>query len=56
MELFKRSSMELGGIEAEFVQENLTYSHKGTVRGLHYQKKPVLQGKLVTYLGSQDQF
>ncbi len=50
MELFKRSSMELGGIEAEFVQDNLSYSRKGTVRGLHYQKKPALQGKLVTCL------
>lgn len=50
MELFKRSSMELGGIKADFVQDNLSHSQKGTVRGLHYQKKPMLQGKLVTCL------
>lgn len=50
MELFKRSSMELGGIKADFVQDNLSHSQKGTVRGLHYQMKPMLQGKLVTCL------
>jgi dTDP-4-dehydrorhamnose 3,5-epimerase len=37
------------GIEARFVQDNLSFSHRGVVRGLHYQlQKP--QGKLVTVL------
>jgi len=50
MELFKSSDMKLDGITGEFVQENLSYSCKGTVRGLHYQMKPKMQGKLVTCL------
>jgi len=39
MELFKSSYMQLGGITGEFVQANLSYSRKATVRGLHYQMK-----------------
>ena len=36
------------GIEADFVQENLVYSaRRGTVRGLHFQRPPEEQGKLV---------
>jgi len=50
MELFKSSGMQFGGITGEFVQDNLSYSRKGTVRGLHYQMKPKMQGKLVTCL------
>jgi len=42
--------MKLDGITGEFVQDNLSYSCKGTVRGLHYQMKPKMQGKLVTCL------
>lgn len=30
-----------------FVQDNLSLSKKGVLRGLHYQKKPYEQGKLV---------
>ncbi len=31
----------------EFIQDNLSYSVKGTIRGLHYQKEPFTQAKLV---------
>ncbi len=31
----------------EFVQDNLSKSTKGVLRGLHYQKEPYAQGKLV---------
>tara|TARA_R110000824_G_scaffold52698_3_gene146388 strand:+ start:898 stop:1398 length:501 start_codon:yes stop_codon:yes gene_type:complete len=31
-----------------FVQDNLVYSEKDVLRGLHYQKGPNAQGKLVT--------
>lgn len=35
-----------GGIEADFVQENCSFSSKGTLRGIHYQvDRP--QGRLV---------
>ena len=37
------------GIDVRFVQDNLSFSRRGVVRGLHYQlQKP--QGKLVTVL------
>jgi len=36
------------GIEAEFVQDNHSYSaKKGVIRGLHYQAPPFAQSKLV---------
>lgn len=35
------------GINAEFVQDNQSFSQKGTLRGLHAQKAPFAQGKLV---------
>lgn len=36
------------GIECEFVQDNHSLSDKvGTVRGLHFQKPPAAQAKLV---------
>jgi dTDP-4-dehydrorhamnose 3,5-epimerase len=37
------------GIKDEFVQDNISHSAKGVVRGLHYQKKNA-QGKLVRAL------
>ncbi|EKE20645.1 MAG: dTDP-4-dehydrorhamnose 3,5-epimerase [uncultured bacterium] len=35
------------GITLPFVQDNLSSSAKGVLRGLHFQKKPFAQGKLV---------
>jgi dTDP-4-dehydrorhamnose 3,5-epimerase len=35
------------GIDKEFVQDNQSISHKGTIRGLHYQIGEYAQGKLV---------
>jgi dTDP-4-dehydrorhamnose 3,5-epimerase len=40
------------GIEAQFVQDNLSRSRHGTLRGLHYQK-PNAQGKLVSVLDGE---
>ena len=37
------------GIQETFVQDNLSFSRKGILRGLHYQK-PMQQGKLVQVL------
>lgn len=35
-------------ITCEFVQDNQSYSaHKGTIRGIHFQRHPVAQAKLV---------
>ncbi len=35
------------GVDAEFVQDNQSYSHKNALRGLHAQASPYAQGKLV---------
>lgn len=36
-----------------FVQDNLSYSRRGTLRGLHFQAPPYAQGKLVTVIKGQ---
>lgn len=38
------------GIDALFVQDNQSFSQKGTLRGLHAQAPPFAQGKLVRVL------
>lgn len=35
------------GINDEFVQDNQSLSHRGVLRGLHFQNAPFAQGKLV---------
>ncbi len=48
METYKRSEFEANGIRVEFRQDNHSRSTaKGVIRGLHYQKDPAAQGKLV---------
>jgi dTDP-4-dehydrorhamnose 3,5-epimerase len=42
-----RSFAEVAGPEENFVQDNQSVSHRGVVRGLHYQLPPHAQGKLV---------
>lgn len=48
LEMYKSTSFMEHGIEHRFVQDNLSFSKKGTVRGLHFQKHPYEQGKLVS--------
>ena len=36
------------GYEVEFIQDNMSYSHFGTIRGLHYQSGVFAQAKLVS--------
>lgn len=38
------------GIDCRFVQDNQAYSGRGVLRGLHYQKAPYTQAKLVRVL------
>ena len=48
-ETYKESDyLELG--IPSFVQDNLSESHKGVIRGLHWQASPFGQGKLVSCL------
>jgi dTDP-4-dehydrorhamnose 3,5-epimerase len=50
LEAFKGSDFENAGLPARFVQDNFSYSKKDVIRGLHYQKYPKAQGKLVSVL------
>jgi len=47
MENFKESVFSINGIKTKFVQDNYSRSVKGVLRGLHYQKNPKAQAKLV---------
>jgi len=46
-ESFNQSEFEKNGIQADFIQDNQSLSHKGVLRGLHFQNAPFEQGKLV---------
>lgn len=50
METYKRSEYTAHGIDQIFVQVNYSRSVKGILRGLHYQKNPKAQGKLLRVL------
>ena len=50
LELYKRTPFLAVGIPYDFVQVNMSFSRRGVVRGLHYQLKPMEQGKLVMVL------
>ena len=47
LETYKMSSFSANGIPQSFVQDNLSHSARGVLRGLHYQKHPQAQAKLV---------
>jgi dTDP-4-dehydrorhamnose 3,5-epimerase len=47
IETYKRSDFAAGGIDVDFVQENHSKSVRGTLRGLHFQRAPKAQAKLV---------
>jgi len=49
-ELYKRTDYLANNIPYDFVQINMSFSRRGVVRGLHYQLRPMEQGKLVTVL------
>ncbi len=48
-ESWNRERYQTAGVRAEFVQDNLSFSRRGILRGLHYQN-PNAQGKLVSVL------
>ena len=48
-ETYSKKEFEKVGIKADFVQDNRSFSaKKGTLRGLHCQKNPMAQAKLVS--------
>ncbi len=49
-ESYNEKKYREAGIDASFVQDNQSFSAKGTLRGLHGQADPFAQGKLVRVL------
>ena len=46
-ESWRNDSFKNIGLDLNFVQDNQSLSHKGVLRGLHFQNPPFAQGKLV---------
>lgn len=46
-ESYSLAAFEAAGLPTDFVQDNQSLSAKGILRGLHFQKPPYAQGKLV---------
>lgn len=49
-EAYNKSKLADLGIQIDFVQDNQSFSKKGTLRGLHYQNPPFAQTKLLRVL------
>jgi dTDP-4-dehydrorhamnose 3,5-epimerase len=49
-EAYNRQPFFANGIDADFVQDNQSRSTYGVIRGLHYQRNPFAQAKLVRVL------
>ena len=49
-ESFKNSTFRESGIEYDFLQDNQSFSRKGVIRGLHFQREPYAQAKLAMVL------
>jgi dTDP-4-dehydrorhamnose 3,5-epimerase len=47
MESFKESAFINNKLDVKFIQDNFSHSVYGVLRGLHYQKNPKAQAKLV---------
>ena len=53
LETFKHSEFARAGLPVNFVQENHSASVRGVLRGLHYQRAPKAQGKLVRVIAGE---
>src|SRR5690606_6424242 len=49
-EFYKEPTLRELGIDCKFPQENLSFSQKGVIRGLHFQRAPYAQAKLATVI------
>lgn len=49
-EFYKESTLKQFGIEKKFPQENMSFSKKNVVRGLHFQLPPYAQAKLAAVI------
>lgn len=52
-ESYNKAKFKEIGIDADFVQDNQSFSQKGAVRGLHGQADPFAQGKLVRVIAGK---
>jgi dTDP-4-dehydrorhamnose 3,5-epimerase len=52
-ESFRQDWLSSLGIEQHWVQDNQSFSQKGTVRGLHFQHAPFAQAKLVRVISGK---
>lgn len=52
-ESFNEDSFKKAGLPTNFVQDNQSFSKKGVLRGLHFQKAPFAQGKLVRVISGR---
>lgn len=50
LESYNKNKFSEGGIDQTFLQDNISKSVKGAVRGLHYQVGEYAQGKLCTVI------
>jgi len=49
-EIFRESEFYIAHLPVRFPQDNFSFSEKNVIRGLHYQKHPKTQGKIVSVL------
>ena len=54
-ESYSAKAFQNAGLDLDFVQDNQSMSHKGVLRGLHFQKPPHDQGKLVRVIAGSVQ-
>jgi dTDP-4-dehydrorhamnose 3,5-epimerase len=52
-EAFNDKVFKDNGLDVQFVQDNQSFSVKNVVRGLHFQKEPFAQGKLVRVISGK---
>lgn len=52
-ESYNRDKFVAAGITEVFVQDNQSFSAKGVLRGLHFQKEPRAQGKIVRVISGK---
>ncbi|MCW2119424.1 dTDP-4-dehydrorhamnose 3,5-epimerase [Flavobacterium sp. 7A] len=50
MESYNENKLKDLGVNIDFVQDNQSFSKRGTLRGLHYQNPPFAQTKLIRVL------
>lgn len=49
-EAYNAKTLKENGLDVTFVQDNISMSQRGVLRGIHFQKPPFAQGKLVQVL------